>query len=219
MTEHEQRRLDRIVDYVASQHARSAREDDWHPVFTANYRWEHTQRVAHYGKLIAEGEGLDVELGVAACLLHDIAYFFSGSAEDWRDHGRIGAKISRPVLVEAGFTTEEIGVIAHAIAVHVDGEPDVPHEHTAIADLVSDADNIDRFNASRVVLWCMTEHDDLQQMTRMLRERLERLRGYQAKNPLDTKTGRQLFAKQIDLQITFFEAIIHDAEITALPAL
>jgi len=212
-------RVDRITEYVATQHERSANEDAWHPVFTANYRWEHTQRVAHYGRLIAEGEGLDVELSAAACLLHDIAYFFGSEEQDWRDHGRIGAQISRPVLSEAGFTEEEVGIISHAIAVHVDGEPDIPHEHTPIADLVSDADNIDRFSAYRVVLWCMTEHEDFQRMADTLRERLERLRGYQEKNPLDTETGRGLFAKQVDLQIAFFEAIIHDADITALPEL
>jgi len=210
-------RLNRITEYVAAQHARSAGEDAWHPVFTADYRWEHTQRVAYYGKLIAEGEGLDVELGVVACLLHDIAYFFCGEIESWREHGRIGAQISRPVLLEAGFTEKEVGIISHAIAVHVDGEPDIPHEHTPIADLVSDADNVDRFSAYRVVLWCMLERDDFQHMATTLRERLERLRSYQEKNPLDTETGRGLFAKQVALQIAFFEAIVNDAAITAPP--
>ena len=207
-------RLDRIVQYVDAQHRRAAAEEEQHPVFTADYRWEHTQRVAHYGDVIARTEGFDRELCVAACVLHDVAYFFDNEEQDWNDHGRAGARISRPVLADAGFSEEEINAICHAIAAHVDGEPDVPHPHTPVADVVSDADNVDRFSAYRVVLWCMTERDDFQRMASMLRERVNRLRKYRERNPLETKTGQELFAKQLDLQITFFQAIIHDAEIT-----
>jgi len=208
------RRLDRIIEYAEAQHARAASEETWHPVFTADYRWEHTLRVAHYGKLIAAQEKLDPEICVAACLLHDIAYFFCDDEQDWRDHGRVGARIARPVLGDAGYSETEVGVISHAIAIHVDGEPDIEHPHTPVADVVSDADNIDRFSAYRVVLWCMTERDDFQKMIAMIRERLERLQTYRARNPLETKAGRELFARQVDLQIGFFEAIIRDAEIT-----
>ncbi len=82
---------------------------------------------------------------------------------------------------------------------------------------MSDADNVDRFSAYRIVAWCMTEKDDLQKMAAMLRERLARLHRYRAESPLETRTGRALFAKQVDLQITFFEALVRDAEITRLP--
>jgi len=66
-------RVDRIAAYVEEQYHRSIGEVEWHPVFGANYRWEHTLRVAHYGRLIAEAEGLDLERSIVACLLHDIA--------------------------------------------------------------------------------------------------------------------------------------------------
>ena len=66
-------RADRIATYVEQQYRRSIGEIAWHPVFGANYRWEHTLRVAHYGRLIAEAEGLDLERSIVACLLHDIA--------------------------------------------------------------------------------------------------------------------------------------------------
>jgi len=210
-------RVDRVVTYVEEQYRRSATGVEWHPVFTADYRWEHTLRVAYYGKLIAESEKLDPELCVVACLLHDIAYFFSGEEADWKDHGRAGAKISRPVLAEAGFSEVEIGDVCHAIAIHVDGEPDVEHPHTPIADVVSDADNIDRFSAYRVVLWCMTERDDFEKMAAMVRERLERLHRYREHNPLETGAGRELFSRQLDLQIAFFQAIVDDADITRPP--
>ena len=52
-------RIERVASYVEDQYRRSAEEQEWHPVFNADYRWEHTLRVAQYGKAIAEGEGLD----------------------------------------------------------------------------------------------------------------------------------------------------------------
>ena len=70
------------------------------------YRWQHTLRVSNYGKIIAEREGANVELVVAACLLHDVAHF--ESEEDYKSHGRIGAKICRPFLHEIGYPQVEI---------------------------------------------------------------------------------------------------------------
>jgi hypothetical protein len=212
-------RVDRIAAYVEEQYRRSVDEADWHPVFGADYRWEHTLRVAQYGRLIAEEEGLDLERSVVACLLHDVAYFFEGGEADWKDHGRAGARIARPALLEAGFSEPETAEICHAIAVHVDGEPDTPHPHTPLADLVSDADNVDRFSAYRCVLWCQTERDDFRKMADMLRQRIERLRQYREKTPLETATGQRLFAEKVDLQLAFFQAIVNDADITKLPPL
>ncbi|MCX6092728.1 MAG: hypothetical protein NTX23_07680, partial [Candidatus Bipolaricaulota bacterium] len=139
--------------------------------------------------------------------------------ESWDDHGRAGATISRAPLEAAGYSEAEVAAIAHAIAVHVDGVSGDGLPHTLLDDVVSDADNVDRFSAVRVVAWCMTERDDLQRLSEMLSERLARLRVYQGKNPLETRTGRELFAKQVQLQIAFFEALVQDAEITRLPQL
>ncbi len=208
-----------VAAYVEEQYRRSKAEQTWDPVFTADYRWEHTLRVAHYGRLIAEAEGIDSKVALAACLLHDIAYFSCADQESWDDHGRAGATISRAPLEAAGYSEAEVATIAHAIAVHVDGVSGDGLPHTLLDDVVSDADNVDRFSAVRVVAWCMTERDDLQRLSEMLSERLARLRVYQGKNPLETRTGRDLFAKQVQLQIAFFEALVHDAEITRLPQL
>jgi len=51
------------------------------------YRWEHTQRVAYYGKLLAEAEGADVEIVTAACLFHDVAHFECD--DNYKSHGHI----------------------------------------------------------------------------------------------------------------------------------
>ncbi|MDD5265062.1 MAG: HD domain-containing protein [Candidatus Bipolaricaulis sp.] len=212
-------RVARVVEYVQEQHRVAAARVQFDPVFTADYRYEHTLRVAHYGRLIADEEGLDRDLCVAACLLHDVAYFACGDREGWwDDHGRMGAEISRPVLLGAGFSKEEAAAMCHAIAVHVDGKADDGFPDGPVDDVVSDADNVDRFSALRVVLWCMTEKDDLGKMAEMLRERLARLYKYRDKSPLKTKAGQRLFAERVALQIPLFEGIVRDAEITRLPA-
>ncbi len=207
-----------VAAHVESEYRRSKAAQPWDAVFSADYRWEHTLRVAHYGRLIAEGDGADRSLALAACLLHDVAYFSCPDEENWNDHGRIGARLSRPALSAAGYSEPEVARIAHAVAVHVDGKSDDGEPHTALDDIVSDADNVDRFSAYRVIAWCMTERDDFQKMADMLRERLARLYKYRTASPLETRTGRALFARQVDLQIAFFEALVHDAEITRLPS-
>lgn len=204
---------DRVAELARSSRATGA----WDPVFTADYRWEHTLRVAHYGRAIAAGEGVDEDLALAGSLLHDVAYFATGTEEDWDDHGRIGARISRPLLEAAGYSTAECDAVCHAVAVHVDGKSDDGLAGTVLDAVVSDADNVDRFSAYRVIAWCMTERDDLQKMAAMPRERLARLYRYRAESPLETATGRALFAAQVELQITMFEALVRDAELSRLP--
>lgn len=211
-------RVVHVVEYVQEQHRLAAARVQFDPVFTADYRYEHTLRVAHYGSLIAEEDGLDRELCVAACLLHDVAYFACGDREGWwDDHGRMGAEIGRPVLLGAGFSAEETNAMCHAIAVHVDGKADDGLPDAPIDSVVSDADNVDRFSALRIVLWCMTEKDDLGKMADMLRERLTRLYKYRDKSPLKTRAGQKLFAERVALQIPLFEAVVRDVEITQLP--
>ncbi len=218
LAERETSRVNRIVEYLQEQHRLAAARDPWDPVFTADYRYEHTLRVAHYGGLIADEEGLDRELCVAACLLHDVAYFACGDREGWwDDHGRMGAEISRPVVIGAGFSEEEATAMCHAIAVHVDGKADDDVPDGPIDNVVTDADNVDRFSALRIILWCMTEKDHLGKMADMLRERLTRLYKYRDKSPLKTKAGRKLFAERVALQIPLFEGIVRDIEITRLP--
>ncbi|MCX6093387.1 MAG: HD domain-containing protein [Candidatus Bipolaricaulota bacterium] len=211
-------RVVRVVEYVQEQHRLAAARVQFDPVFTADYRYEHTLRVAHYGRLIADEEGLDRELCVAACLLHDVAYFACGDREGWwDDHGRMGAEISRSVLLGAGFSTEETNAMCHAIAVHVDGKADDGLPDGPVDNVVSDADNVDRFSALRIVLWCMTEREDLEKMAGMLRERLARLYKYRDTSPRKTKAGQRLFAERVALQIPFFEALVRDADITQPP--
>lgn len=179
-----------------------------------DYRWQHTQRVAQFGRLIAESEGADVELVLAACILHDIAWFDVNDANS-REHGNIGAEIARPVLEGLGYTPEQVENICYSIASHVT----VEDPETLEANIVSDADNVDRFGPYRILQWCYSDIDDYEKLADKLRERIQRLEYYRENNPLATETGRQLFAEQLHLQILFFSEFVGEKSLTSLPQL
>ena len=93
------RRLQKIADFTEDHLMRTykQRKDKKrldHLLYHASYRWQHILRVAQFGKIIAETEDAQVELVVAACLLHDIAWFETTS-ENSREHGRIVVQVGR----------------------------------------------------------------------------------------------------------------------------
>ena len=155
-----------------------------------DYRWKHTLRVAQFGKVIAETEAADEELVVAACLLHDVAWFDT-NAQNSRQHGRIGAEKARPLLESLGYSQPHINSICYSIAAHVDED----NPETLEAKVVSDADNVDRFGPYRILQWCFSDIDDYERLAAKLSERIHRLEQYREENPLFTPTGQQLFCE------------------------
>lgn len=115
------------------------------------YRIEHSYRVANLGAEIAACEGFDVTEMTAACLLHDVAYCEEFDPErGWREHGRRSARIARPFLESLGFAPERVADMCYGIAIHVDDRADFDGVRTPFAETVSDADNLDRFDAYRI---------------------------------------------------------------------
>ena len=100
---------------------------------------------------------------------------------------------------------------------HVDGKADFNREHTLEADIVSDADNIDRFGAFRTLQWCVPRMNDHYALVENLQDRLEHLGGYLDNSPLETPAGQQLFAVQLKRQIAFFRDLIHEYDLSHLP--
>jgi hypothetical protein len=94
---------------------------------------------------------------------------------------------------------------------------DFEHPHTLEADIVSDADNIDRFGAFRILQWCVPEMDDFGALVENLRVRVPHLEGYLAQSPLVTPTGQALFAKQLQRQIAFFKDLIAEYDLSRMP--
>jgi HD domain len=179
-----------------------------------DYRWNHTLRVAQFGKIISESENADIELVVAACITHDIAWF-DVNGDNSREHGNIGASLIRSELPKFGYTPRQVENICYSVASHVTVDNPVTQE----AKIVSDADNIDRFGPYRILQWCFSDIDDYQKLTAKLSDRIPRLEHYRSENPLFTQTGKHLFAEQLHLQILFFSEFVGEKELTTLPQL
>jgi 5'-deoxynucleotidase YfbR-like HD superfamily hydrolase len=212
-------RLQKVSDFVQAYLAKSymsrSNEDKANLnryLSNSEYRWNHTLRVAQFGKVIAENEAADVEMIVAACLLHDVAWFDT-NAENSREHGRIGSILARPFLDGLGYSKEQLDTICYSIATHVD----VENPDTCEARIVSDADNVDRFGPYRILQWCFSDIDDYEKLASKLSERILRLEKYREQNPLFTATGKQLFAEQLNLQIRFFSEFVGEKELSVIP--
>ncbi len=98
---------------------------------------------------------------------------------------------------------------------HVDGVADFEHPHTLEAGIVSDADNIERFGAFRILQWCAPLMDDFGALAENLRGRVAHLEGYLAESPLETPTGQALFAKQLQRQVAFFKNLIAEYDLSS----
>lgn len=212
-------RLAQVAQY-AQEHIRvSAQQADFkYPYGGADYRWQHTLRVAHFGQQIAEAEGANIEMVLAGCLLHDSEWYSDLSSTGERsNHGRLAAGKIRPFLNQIGYSAEEVDNICYSVAVHVDGKAGYEHEHTLEARVVSDADNVDRFGAYRVLLWCVDSMNDYEALIAKLSARIERLQDYRRRQIMETAFGNSLFNQQLELQIDFFQKLVAEHAITHLP--
>jgi putative nucleotidyltransferase with HDIG domain len=219
MTSKSNARLQKIADYSNlylhesyQKRTKKAKANLDRYLSGVEYRWQHTLRVAQFGKVIAENEAADVELVLAACLLHDIAWFDT-KAENSREHGRLGAEKARFVLEGLGYNSKNIKNICYSIASHVDED----NPSTLEAKVVSDADNVDRFGPYRILQWCFSDIDDYEKLAAKLNERISRLEQYREENPLYTITGQQLFAEQLNLQLRFFCEFVGEKKLSVMP--
>lgn len=177
---------------------------------SVEYRFEHSWRVANIGREIAEREGFDVERMFVACLLHDVGYSVEMKDEnDYKNHGRYGARIARPFLLEIGYGKEEVEEMCYGIAIHVDDEADFAFERTPFSMTVGAADNIDRFDAYRLyenLQLADYANLPLSEQEAFIQKRvsgLERLR----KLEFATKTADKLWKEKIDFQLDFMRKL------------
>lgn len=177
---------------------------------SVEYRYEHSWRVANIGRMIAQGEGLDEERMVVACLLHDVGYAVEfKDHDDYANHGRYGAQIARPFLLELGYTKEEVEEMCYGIAIHVDDEADFEFERTPLAMGVGDADNIDRYDAYRLYENLhVADYMNLPlgEQEKYVQKRIERLEKYK-KVEFATKTSTKLWQERIDFQLEFMKKL------------
>lgn len=181
----------------------------------AEYRIEHSCRVAHICAQIAKQEDLDEERAFVAGLLHDIGYSVDMPNEEaYLDHGRIGARIARPFLSELGYSEPEINEMCYGIAIHVDDKADFEGERTPLALTVQDADNIDRFDAHRLyesLLNADYRELSLEAQLTFLKNRTDRL--FRLRElPFGTETAASMWREKIDYQIGFLNRLKAQAD-------
>ena len=206
-------RLHRISEFIlARRTVTEAKGAANFSAFDYEYRWKHTLRVVQYGRQIAEEEGADVEVVMAACLLHDISKF--DDEEYGVEHGRVSARIARPFLETLGYSEERLNNICFSIAVHVDDKADFEHPITIESKIVSDADNIDRFGAYRLLLQNKDVAENYDALIEKAKGRLVTLRKYREANSMGTAASNKLFNRQLDIQINFFEHLVEDSKLT-----
>ena len=180
------------------------------------YRYTHSLRVAAICRSIALAEGMDEEMLVLGGLLHDIGYVACRTRPDYTDHGLKSAEIAAAFLKEQGYDPLKAESICYGIRVHTQPDEDRVREATFLEDTVSDADNIDRFDAwrfSRSLYW-----DGLDKMTvphmRQLSvtrcQKMQELRNLR----FATETARTLWNEKLDLWTDFYTRLGEQMDLT-----
>lgn len=175
-----------------------------------DYRLEHSYRVANLAKAIAEAEGFDATHATIAGLLHDIAYCEEmKTREDWGNHGRRSAALARPFLESLHLPEDVVQEICYGIAIHVDDQADFLWERTPLCDTVSDADNIDRYDAYRIyetlqyLKYSEMTFEEKQDLVTNMLGKLNQFKDL----PLETKTATALWRQRLEEQIAFYERL------------
>lgn len=176
------------------------------------YRYEHTTRVAAYGREIARAEGLDEEALVIGCILHDVSYCNTyGGEVPWSQHGRDAAGIARPFLESLdGWDHRRVEEVCYGIAIHADGHADFDGPDTVLARSISDCDELDGYDIFRVSenirFWGFCE-SDIPAKLDFLRRRLADCQGWQTVTRA-TPTATKLLRQRLALREQVYSAMI-----------
>jgi len=165
------------------------------------YRYTHTLRVADIGRRLARTEGLDEEMLVLACLLHDIGYVACRTDGDFEDHGRLSAEIAEEFLLSQGYDPVKTESICYGIRVHTQEEQNRVRKATVLEESVSDADNIDRFDSYRLYQSLRRDEPDQRSCreTADLAGKWEGRIEYLRSLPFATPTAQTMWNEKLDL--------------------
>ena len=175
--------------------------------YDMTYRYEHSLRVARWGKKIAEGEGWNPEPLVMACLLHDVGYPLCKDFADIKNHPGYSAEIAEKFLNQIGYDEKISASICTAIRIH-DMWNDFPADATAFELSVRDADDLDRFDVMRV---CVLGHSDIgersaSELIEICDNRLKQIEdSYNRK--CGTKTAQNFWEEELVKRKKFYEEL------------
>ena len=195
--------METAKDYIKSRFLTELSREDGY------YRYTHSLRVAAIGRQIAREEGLDEQMLVLGCLLHDIGYVACKSKLDYADHGLKSSEIAAEFLREQGYDAVKAESICYGIRIHTQEDSERLRPATALEDSVSDADNIDRFDAwrfSRSLSWDGLDKLTVGQMRNLSVTRCQRMAQLRMLR-FATDTGRKLWNEKIDLWDQFYSRL------------
>lgn len=180
------------------------------------YRYEHSLRVAYWGRKIAQGEGWNEEPLVMACLLHDVSYPLLRDFEEWPKHPGLSAEIAERFLEQIGYDKELSKSICKAVRIH-DRWNDFPEDSTPFELSVRDADDLDRFDVMRV---CMIGRSDIGELStaeliEVCDKRLNALKGDYGR-VCGSETAKVLWEERLKMREQFYlglkEQMVHTYE-------
>ena len=167
---------------------------------------DHTERVRQIAEDIGQREGADLDILRVAALLHDI-----GVPINWERHYEIGALLARGILLQLGFTVDEIEPIAHAIEAHSRyGGPD---PQTLEGRILQDADAVEYVGATGLARAIVRELEsgaysgDLSELPALIDGLIERVDG-----TLHTERGQALVGDRIAYLRVFQERLRAEIE-------
>jgi len=116
----------------------------WYQNSDAVHDFDHVLRVYHMAETLAQQEGADLEIVLAAALLHD-AESASGSDELRISHHEAAAIFAGKVLKEEGWQEDRIKAVQYCILTHRFRDNRKPN--TLEAKVLFDADKLDAIGA------------------------------------------------------------------------
>lgn len=121
----------------------------WYPAYDAVHGFDHIERVYALCQIIGEKESADMEILLAAALLHDSQGSHPQKGQRNNHHLR-SAEFAAEVLAEQGWEADRIQAVQHCIRAHrYRGGEEAPE--TLEAKVLFDADKLDVIGAVGVV--------------------------------------------------------------------
>lgn len=196
--------------YIKQRFLKELKQEDGY------YRYTHSLRVAGICRNIALEEGLEEEMLILAGLLHDIGYVACKSRLDYADHGLKSAQIAEAFLKECGYDPKKTESICYGIRIHTQEDAERARPATVLEDSVSDADNIDRFDAwrfSRNLYWDGLDKLTVKQMRQLCITRTQRMADLRRLR-FATDTAKRMWNKKLDLWDDFYSRLGDQMDLT-----
>ncbi|MBM4424733.1 MAG: HD domain-containing protein [Chloroflexi bacterium] len=113
----------------------------WYAAADPVHDFDHIVRVYRLAEQIGQAEGADMEILLAAALLHDTADAAPDSEGDRPTHHLASAEFARRVLAEEGWPDDRIDAVVHCIRAHRFRGGEKPQ--TLEAKILFDCDKLD----------------------------------------------------------------------------